>query len=537
MAQRQSISEPQAVPNRDHRLLLDRICKAGFDEAGRAFVVRAFASGVFWADFSDEEVMELAVVAQQHGLFDEGVAILDWLNRERPRYADGWRAHAELLDILGKRKEAARVAAQARRFLPAEITTSWQPASSVFVPSAGEDERFLEPFVQLRRQDEETQGYMTLFRGREDTFARQWANREEGKQGYVPVQRPMQPEDVREHLQGRKTYGIYLLTGESRVWTGVIDVDLAIGLRDRRAAEKEKAAIRRESVYLYTRLLEMAGNAGLTCIAEVSGGKGYHFWFPLAQPVAAADMRNGLKTLIGSLANDLRCFTLEIFPKQDHLTGKGFGNLVKLPLGIHRVTGKKSYFVGARGQATADQLSWLRTQRPAAAEKILTLAERHRTANVMVHPKLAAWASQYPELAELEAKCAMLGQLIAMARSAKELSVREEKILLGTVGHLERGRLLLHHLFSRMPEYNRPLLDFKISKIRGTPLGCKRIHSLMDQAGGGELPCGFDRSGYPHPLLHLEKYRQQPAMQEKVVDLKDALVSLKTAIVQVERFL
>jgi Uncharacterized protein conserved in bacteria len=65
------------------------------------------------------------------------------------------------------------------------------------------------------------------------------------------------------------------------------------------------------------------------------------FWFPLDQPVAAVDMRLGLKTLVGELGKDLRCFALEIFPKQDQLTGKGFGNLVKLPLGIHRVTGKK----------------------------------------------------------------------------------------------------------------------------------------------------------------------------------------------------
>jgi hypothetical protein len=348
----------------------------------------------------------------------------------------------------------------------------------------------------------------------------------------------MQPEDVREHLEGRKTYGIYLLTMESRVWTGVVDVDLVAALRDRRAAEKERAAIRRESVYIYTRLLELAAKAGLTCIAEVSGGKGYHFWFPLAQPVTAVDMRLGLKTLVGDLGKDVRCFSLEIFPKQDQLTGKGFGNLVKLPLGIHRVTGRKSYFVGAREQSLDRQLAWLGTCKPADSINMETLARQQRTANVVVHPKLADWAGRYPELADLEVKCAMLGQLIAMTRSARELSVREEKILLGTVGHLQRGRLLLHHLFSRLPEYNRPLLDYKISKIRGTPLGCKRIHSLLDQGGGGDLPCRFDQGGYPHPLLHLPEFSQpQSAVQEKVVDLKDALLSLKTAIVQIERFL
>lgn len=528
----------QNSPAEDPCLLLDQINKAGFDEAGKALVTQAFASGIFWADCSDNEIMELAVSAQQHGLFTEGLAVLAWLNHERPQYADGWKAHVELLATLGKHQEAAQTAAQARQIFPAETMASWQLVAAAPAPPTQEnDERFLAPFLHLRRQGEDLQGYMALFRGREDAFARQWANREEGKQGYVPVQRALEPEDVYEHLQGQKTYGIYLLTGESRVWTGAIDVDLTMGLRDGKIAEKERAAIKRESVYLYTRLMEMANKAGLTCIAEVSGGKGYHFWFPLAQPVAAADMRNGLKILIGDLASDLRCFSLEIFPKQDQLSGKGFGNLIKLPLGIHRVTGKKSYFVGTKGQSTAEQLTWLRKLQPAASANILTLTESYQKEKITAPPKLAAWASRYPELVELESKCAMLGQLIAMACSAKDLSVREEKVLLGTIGHLERGRLLLHHLISHIPDYNRPLLDFKISKIRGTPLGCKRIHSLMDQASGGELPCRFDRGDYPHPLLHLEHYRSEPPVQEKAICLQDALLALKTAIIQVERFL
>lgn len=531
-----SISEQQVPRNRDHRLLLDRLGRAGFDEAGRELVVRAFAGGDFWVDLSDEEVMALSVIAQQHGLFDQGLALLGWLNEKRPEYAEGWQSHAELLETLGRGREAAMVVAQARRILPAEVVEGWRFAP-VSAPATVEGDQLLEPFAQLRRQEEDLHAYMILFRGREDAFARQWANRNEGKQGYVPVQRPLQAEDVHEHIQGRKTYGIYLLNGESRVWTGVIDVDLVAALRDRRAAEQERANIRRESVYLYTRLMEKAAKAGLTCIAEVSGGKGYHFWYPLDQPVTAADMRSGLKDLVGTIGDDLRCFSLEVFPKQDHLTGKGFGNLVKLPLGIHRVTGKKSFCVGAKGQSTAEQLAWLRTQRPAPADKLVALAGRHRTAKVMVHPKLADWAAQYPELAELEIKCSLLGQLIAMARAGRELSVREEKVLLGTIGHLKRGRLLLHHLFTRLPEYNRPLLDFKISKIRGTTLGCKRIHHLLDHSSGGELPCVFNKVDYSHPLLHLAEYREQPAPQEKVVNLQDALLSLKTAIIQVERFL
>jgi hypothetical protein len=409
-----------------------------------------------------------------------------------------------------------QVAAQAQRFLPTEALAQWAALMRDSGPEPAieaDSDRFLEPFARLRRDEEDLRAYLALFRGRDEAFARQWADRDEGKQGYVPVQRPLQAEDLREHLQGRKTYGIYLLTEDSRVWTGVIDVDLVPTLRDQRAAAGEKANIRRESVFLYTRLNELAAAAGLTCIAEVSGGKGYHFWFPVDRPVEAAAMRAGLKVLLGTLAADLRCFSLEVFPKQDRLTGKGYGNLVKLPLGVHRVTGRKSRLVGPRGQSDEDQLAWLRTLRPAPADKLLALAEQERQAKVVTHPRLAEWAGKYPELAELESKCPVLG----------------------TIGHLERGRLLLHGLLARQPEYNRPLLDFRLSRVRGSVLGCKRIHQLLDQPG--ELPCVFTGSGYPHPLRHLPEAAETVAPQEKVQSLKDALLVLKTAIVLVERFL
>nr|WP_320012217.1 CRISPR-associated primase-polymerase type A1 [uncultured Desulfobulbus sp.] len=532
----QAVSETFVSTGADHRLLLDRLGKAAFDEAGQSFVQRALNAAPFWGDFTDTDIQHLAIIAQQHGLFTESGQVLAWLNQQQPECLQGWQAHLELLETLGKEKEALQLKAKARRFHPQAFAVTLQLAEQ---PVASQDEDHLfDPFLQLRRCQEETAAFMRLFQGREDAFARQWADREEQKKGYVPVKRALLPEDVQEHLQGRKTYGIYLLNGESEVFTGVIDVDLVARLRDRREATKEKESIRRESTYIYTRLMELAKKAGLTCIAEVSGGKGYHFWFPLARPVPAATVRQGLQSLLAGVAADVRCFNLELFPKQDQRTGKGFGNLVKLPLGVHRVTGKKSYFIGAKGQTLEQQLAWLTMQQPADPACMETLARQHRQADVVVHPKMADWAAQYPELAELSGKCSLLAQLVTMARSGREPAVREEKVLLGTLAHLERGRLLLHYLFSRSGQYNRPLLDYKISKVRGTPLGCKRIHSLLDQGFAGALPCSFSRGGYPHPLLHLSAYGpdEQP-VQEQVVDLKDALLSLKTAIVQVERFL
>ena len=308
-----STSEPQAKGGVDHRLLLDRVHRAGFDDQGREFVARVFAGGVFWDSCTDAEILGLAVVAQQQGLFDQALETLAWLNHERPQCGEGWRARAELLATLGRNPEAMQVAAQAQRFLPAEAVAQWAGSIRDSGPdSAGEadSDRFLEPFARLRRDEEDLRAYLALFRGRDEAFARQWADRDEGKQGYVPVQRPLQAEDLREHLQGRKTYGIYLLTEDSRVWTGVIDVDLVPTLRDQRAAAGEKANIRRESVYLYTRLNELAVAADFLCFLAAQTDAGRH----ADQVVAVALIHDeaGLaaarrKTAGAGLVDVLRC--------------------------------------------------------------------------------------------------------------------------------------------------------------------------------------------------------------------------------------
>ena len=101
-----STSEPQAKGGVDHRLLLDRVHRAGFDDQGREFVARVFAGGVFWDSCTDAEILGLAVVAQQHGLFDQALETLAWLNHERPQCGEGWQARAELLATLGRNPEA-----------------------------------------------------------------------------------------------------------------------------------------------------------------------------------------------------------------------------------------------------------------------------------------------------------------------------------------------------------------------------------------------------------------------------------------------
>ena len=84
-----STSESQGRGGVDHRLLLDRVHRAGFDDQGREFVARVFAGGVFWDSCTDAEILGLAVVAQQHGLFDPALEALAWLASDDARNVTG----------------------------------------------------------------------------------------------------------------------------------------------------------------------------------------------------------------------------------------------------------------------------------------------------------------------------------------------------------------------------------------------------------------------------------------------------------------
>jgi hypothetical protein len=155
---------------------------------------------------------------------------------------------------------------------------------------------------------------------------------------------------------------------------------------------------------------------------------------------------------------------------------------------------------------------------------------------VLVLPRFQKWAKEYPELSTIEACCPPIGQVLAACRQGRPVSLKEERVIYQTVGFLKKGKTLLHHLMASVPEYNPHLVDFKLSRVKGRPLGCRRIHSLLGFTGDF---CVFEgEREYDHPLLHLgEETEVVTAKAEKSDNLADAIENLTAAIVQVRRFL
>jgi hypothetical protein len=160
--------------------------------------------------------------------------------------------------------------------------------------------------------------FFDLFVGRTDCYSKQL------EKGYLAVKNPITLEIIKQHLLGTITIGVYQLLENVVKW-GCLDFDLNT-LEDFENAKK-----------LFNHLVKL----GLNPLMEMSGGGNYkcHIW--VFSDTTAVKMQEFLK----GVCDKLNIYPHEIFPKQTYVKEGDYGNLVKLPLGIHRKTNKRSYFL------------------------------------------------------------------------------------------------------------------------------------------------------------------------------------------------
>ncbi|WP_457552570.1 CRISPR-associated primase-polymerase type A1 [Desulfobacula sp.] len=526
----------------DYTILLKRLGKMVIENNENEKCNTVLRKKDIWDKLSQGQALEWAGLAQITGQVDTALEIYEFLVSRLPDLEPAWKEYIELIDILDRKSFLVSVVKRAKKNLSEDLVNSWLRRTD-----KGGTTRFQkdfkslsDPFVEMQTRQKLLANYLSLFSGRSDVFAAQWADRKTGKSGYVPVRRPMGMADLEDHLKGLKTYGFYLMDKKADVRCGVIDADLFPEFRENQKDGRIISQLKKEQSYMISRIREASEMLELNQLVEVSGYKGLHFWYFMDRAVAASLVRQALLGITQSLKPDLRFFDLEVFPKQDHLKGKGFGNLVKFPLGVHRLSGKRSFFSACLKKDITSQLVYLANVKKSPAEAVKAAPIKTASRNLLFHPKMEAISKKYPGLFDLERCCPAIGHIIATAREKKPLSAREEKILFQTIGFLPDARKIIHYLMSMGTEYNPHMVDYKLSRLRGTPLGCRRIHSLT---GFVRDYCDIepDTTGYLHPLIHLEIWQKmsekKTAKCRKIENLNDALENLKTAIIQVEKFI
>jgi hypothetical protein len=225
---------------------------------------------------------------------------------------------------------------------------------------------------------------------------------------WQPVREPFTMKDFEDHLSGRRTFGHYMVSPEGNVKLFAYDIDLRenkppVPERDdpgfegsyitedsdegiKMPCDPRKAWLEEDhpAKWFLTQQLRCLAEAlaiavhdrlGIEVAIASSGGKGLHVYgfTGSVQATFAREAALGIIQALGSFEafrgesffmhkSEFQNLTVEVFPKQTTLDGKDLGNLMKLPLGVHRDTGRRGEFITAKAPYTE-----LRTMDPKAA--------------------------------------------------------------------------------------------------------------------------------------------------------------------------
>lgn len=237
---------------------------------------------------------------------------------------------------------------------------------------------FIAPGATINRSSsasEKISVYRSLFRGREDVFARRWYSKMTEKSGYQPVCEnewcdglcdkrkykcsvcpnrklsPIKDSDIYKHLEGKDYYGRDVIG----IYPMLIDETCHFLCVDFDDKEYEKDVLA---------FCEICDELKVPAYTERSrSGCGAHVWIFFVAPVPAA-MARRLGSLILTKAmkhrSELSFSSYDrLFPNQDTMPNGGFGNLIALPLqGKARKQGN-SVFVDRNFNSYPDQWAYL----------------------------------------------------------------------------------------------------------------------------------------------------------------------------------
>ena len=194
--------------------------------------------------------------------------------------------------------------------------------------------------------------FSSLFKGREDVFARRWHSKASGKSGYQPVClnewnpqlcnkkkfkcakcpnrqfKRLEYEDIYKHLEGKNAegcdvIGAYVVLMDNHCHFLCVDFD-----------DKQCEHVYQNDVLAFVSICK---EWEIPCSIERSrSGNGAHVWIFFKEALAAIKARKLGNAILTEAMNRDGRISLQsydrVFPSQDHLPEGGLGNLVALPL-------------------------------------------------------------------------------------------------------------------------------------------------------------------------------------------------------------
>lgn len=382
-------------------------------------------------------------------------------------------------------------------------------------------EKNIDILIDKRFSDLTATLLFNLFGGREGVYARQWRNNE-GQTGYIPIKEPLSEKVIKNHLNGNYTIGIYQHRLDSTVNWLCLDIDIEKHILGQALSNDDKfKELDYQCQKLAREICDECSKFNIYPIIENSGYKGRHVWIFFNNPLPARIIKKFGEVIKLNIKGVTPEINIEIFPKQNFVKVDSVGNLVKLPLGIHLASGKRSFFVDKNGKEIDNVDELLKKVEKIDENKILEYLNYYRISEVYEKysdsskPKPSEKTS-FPiagsnymlekdrDFQYLLYKCPVLKEIYSNAVKKNELTYDEMIVIVHTIGHLETGVYAVNTIFSNC--YNITPDKFLKSTIKGNPISCAKIRAKLPMITSIEkCNCKFDiPSGlYPTPLLHL----------------------------------
>jgi hypothetical protein len=229
--------------------------------------------------------------------------------------------------------------------------------------------------------------FMSLFKGRDDVYAKKWENRRKATSGYSPVclnqwqaglcgkpktpcskcsnqlYDPLDEHVIENHLRGSIVVGIYPLLPDETCHFLAMDFDEAGWQED------------------VTTVREVCAKFDIPVAAERSqSGNGAHLWFFFKNRLSAALARKfgaSLLTFSMSRRHEINFKSYDrLFPSQDTMPKGGFGNLIALPFQKSARKDNHSEFVSESFESYGDQWAFLSSIQRISQDRMKTLISK-----------------------------------------------------------------------------------------------------------------------------------------------------------------
>ena len=354
---------------------------------------------------------------------------------------------------------------------------------------------------------------LDIFSGRKDAYATHHLRNH--RLHVLPHNGPLTIAILQDHFYGRQTCAVYPLLIDSTVRFVVIDIDIE---KEKNGDSKMFDIARRFAIKIIA-----AGEAcGLELYCEESGQKGYHVWIFFADAIVAETGQKLARLLIAASGINRAGLVVEVFPRHSEWPGPELGDAVKIPYGVHKITGKRTYFIGDDGQPVPDPADWLDTvvKMPLttvkkAIKKLTASAKAEKISDDEDDDVIDVDTSK--EVSTIINKCQVLRDLSKMARKDGKLRHTHRLILLYTFGRLgDPGAKMLHSVLACCENYSFQRTQVYLDKLETgkMPLTCRRIREWLEENETDKKFCDCDDSRHT-PLDCLKKYSETETVTPK----------------------